>query len=140
MSQRPRSRAPELYGFVAWTTTSLLYVVYVLWAVLPDEWILAAGIDWYPNREWAVLVPAWTVVVVLLTYFSYLAIALFRTPALSDLSAVVDSKSPFPALDGSGATYTSLSQPDALPELYEIPIGMASRVLYDRDLANYDTN
>jgi phosphatidylinositol glycan class P protein len=50
MSQRPRSRAPELYGFVAWTTTSLLYVVYVLWAVLPDEWILAAGIDWYPNR------------------------------------------------------------------------------------------
>lgn len=45
-----KSRAPEFYGFVAWASTSLLFIVYVLWALLPDSWIVATGVDWYPNR------------------------------------------------------------------------------------------
>lgn len=45
-----RSRAPEFYGFVAWTSTYLLFVLYILWAVLPDEWIVWMGVTWYPNR------------------------------------------------------------------------------------------
>lgn len=45
-----RGRAPEFYGFVAWTSTYLLFVLFLLWALLPDDYILALGITWYPNR------------------------------------------------------------------------------------------
>jgi phosphatidylinositol glycan class P protein len=45
-----RSRASEFYGFVAWTSTYLLFILYILWAVLPDEWIQWTGVTWYPNR------------------------------------------------------------------------------------------
>ena len=45
-----RSRAPEFYGFVTWTSTYLLFLLYLLWALLPDEYIIALGITWYPNR------------------------------------------------------------------------------------------
>lgn len=45
-----RSRAPEFYGFVAWTSTYLLFVIYLLWAFLPDELIIWLGVTWYPNR------------------------------------------------------------------------------------------
>ena len=45
-----RSRAPEFYGFVAWTSTYLLFCLYLLWALLPDEYIISLGITWYPNR------------------------------------------------------------------------------------------
>jgi hypothetical protein len=45
-----RSRAPEFYGFVAWAVTCLLFVLYFLWAILPDEWIIWLGVTWYPNR------------------------------------------------------------------------------------------
>jgi hypothetical protein len=45
-----RSRAPEFYGFVAWAVTYLLFVLYFLWAILPDEWIVWLGVSWYPNR------------------------------------------------------------------------------------------
>jgi phosphatidylinositol N-acetylglucosaminyltransferase subunit P len=45
-----RSRAPEFYGFVAWAVTCLLFVLYFLWAILPDEWIVWLGVSWYPNR------------------------------------------------------------------------------------------
>jgi hypothetical protein len=45
-----RSRASEFYGFVAWASTSVLFVVYILWALFPDGWIEALGVDWYPSR------------------------------------------------------------------------------------------
>ena len=45
-----RSRAPEFYGFVAWTSTYLLFALYLLWAFLPDDIIVALGVSWYPNR------------------------------------------------------------------------------------------
>jgi PIG-P len=45
-----RSRAPEFYGFVAWAVTYLLFVLYFLWPILPDEWIIWLGVTWYPNR------------------------------------------------------------------------------------------
>lgn len=45
-----RSRAPELYGFVTWSSTSVLFVVYLLWALLPDEYIIWLGVKWYPSR------------------------------------------------------------------------------------------
>jgi len=112
-SEERRSRAPEFYGFVAWTCTYLLFVLYILWALLPDEYIVWFGITWYPNRyvcfnfiknfciekisifffqhprrEWAILVPSWTIVVVLLTYIVYFAIAIRATPSFNEMSAI----------------------------------------------------
>jgi phosphatidylinositol glycan class P protein len=45
-----RSRAPEFYGFVAWTSTTIAFVLYLLWALLPDEYIVWLGVKWYPSR------------------------------------------------------------------------------------------
>ncbi|KAJ7599052.1 PIG-P [Mycena floridula] len=122
-----RSRAPEFYGFVAWISTSLIFVLYVLWALLPDGWIVWLGVEWYPNREWAILLPAWSIVLVLLTYFVYFALAFYGTPAFSALSAITDSRVHYPDQD---YPYFAHSQPDAIPELYDIPIGLVNRVMY----------
>ncbi|PBK70843.1 PIG-P-domain-containing protein [Armillaria solidipes] len=125
-----RSRAPEFYGFVAWTSTSLLFVVYLLWAVLPDEYIEWLGVTWYPSREWAVLLPAYSVVVFLLAYFVYLALAIYGAPSLSDTCTFTDSRSHcLPGREGKQG-YTSFARPDAVPELYDIPSGLVNRVLY----------
>ncbi|KAF5351516.1 hypothetical protein D9758_007187 [Tetrapyrgos nigripes] len=144
-----KSRAPEFYGFVAWTSTSFLFVIYVLWALLPDEWIVWLGVEWYPNREWSILVPAWTIVVILLTYFIYFALALFGTPAFNQPRAISDSRSHFPKMPQSSSSedtdinepslsslyqaYAPFARPDAIPELYDIPIGMVNRVLYGKE-------
>ncbi|OSD05237.1 PIG-P-domain-containing protein [Trametes coccinea BRFM310] len=143
-----RSRAPEFYGFVAWASTYLLFVLYLLWAFLPDEHILALGVSWYPNREWALLIPAYGMVLVLLTYFTYFALALARTPAFNDISTITDSKAHLPGPHPHGATattatiptttssgaayapYLAHARPDAIPEMYDIPLGLVNRVVY----------
>ncbi|KAH9031696.1 PIG-P [Lactarius pseudohatsudake] len=124
-----RSRAPEFYGFVAWAVTYLAFVLYFLWAILPDEWIIRLGVTWYPNREWALLVPAWTVVTVLLTYFMYFSMAIRGTPGFSELNTFTDSRAQYP--DASNPNpYLTYARPDSIPEAYDIPIGLVNRVLY----------
>jgi phosphatidylinositol N-acetylglucosaminyltransferase subunit P len=49
-SDQHRSRAPEFYGFVAWTSTYFLFILDMLWSVLPDEYLEWLGITLYPNR------------------------------------------------------------------------------------------
>lgn len=126
-----RSRAPEFYGFVAWTSTSLLFIVYVLWAVTPDEYIRCLGIIWYPNREWAILLPAYSMMIVLLTYFTYFSLALANTPAFSNSAAFIDAKAHFPAPDAPNP-YLRDKGSNAVPEPYDIPIGVVNRVLYSQ--------
>ncbi|KAF9018652.1 hypothetical protein BDZ89DRAFT_959914 [Hymenopellis radicata] len=145
-----RSRAPEFYGFVAWTSTSLGFGFYLLWALLPDELIVSLGITWYPNRqvihlisqtpiylivfrEWAVLLPAYSVVLVLLAYLVYSALAIYGAPSFSEIRAVTDSRVHIPPTNVRAPlrdAYAPLARTDAVPELYDIPIGLANRVLY----------
>jgi len=122
-----RSRAAEFYGFVAWSSTYLLSLLFILWSFLPDEWIVWSGVTWYPNREWALLFPAWSMVLVLLTYFTYFSLALFATPAFSDISTITDSKGRL--LDP--ATFDFTDQATAT-EMYDIPITLVNHALYDR--------
>ncbi|KAH7923452.1 PIG-P-domain-containing protein [Leucogyrophana mollusca] len=124
-----RSRAPEFYGFVSWTSTTLLFVFFLLWALLPDEFIVWIGVEWYPSREWALLLPAYSIVLVLLTYFVYFSMAIARTPSFSDISSFVDSRAHLPA-SGAPNPYLKYANPDAIPELYDIPIGIVNRVMY----------
>ncbi|KAI1782975.1 PIG-P-domain-containing protein [Ganoderma leucocontextum] len=126
-----RSRAPEFYGFVAWTSTYLLFFLYLLWAFLPDEAILALGVTWYPNREWSLLIPAYGMVLVLLTYFTYFALALAGTPSFADMRTITgerDIRRPQPHPKPN--PYLAHARPDAIPELYDIPLGMVNRVVY----------
>ncbi|KAJ7269642.1 PIG-P-domain-containing protein [Mycena rebaudengoi] len=132
-SSEYRSRAPEFYGFVAWTSTSFLFCVYVLWALLPDEFIIWMGITWYPNRqvsEWALLFPAYSVVIALLTYFVYFALALFGAPSFSDMSSITDSPAHLPSINQDRNPYIPYASNDVVPELYDIPIGMVNRAIY----------
>lgn len=41
------------------------------------------------DREWALLLPAYSVVLMFLAYFTYFALAIFGTPAFSDMSTMI---------------------------------------------------
>jgi phosphatidylinositol glycan class P protein len=126
-----RSRAPEFYGFVAWTSTSALFFLYVSWALLPDELIVWLGVEWYPSREWALLLPAYSVFLVLLTYFVYFALAIASTPPFRDTCTIVDSRAHIPPI-GPANPYLAHARADTTPQLYDIPIGVVNRVAYGR--------
>ncbi len=104
------------------------------------------------TREWALLLPSYSIVLVLLTYFTYLALAIAGTPAFSDMSTktgaschrlsnqprkirpqpfenATDSKALLPDADEPNP-YLAYASPNAVPEMFDIPIGLVNRVLY----------
>lgn len=40
----------EVYGFVVWLSSLVLGVVYLLWALVPDETLHRLGITYYPDK------------------------------------------------------------------------------------------
>lgn len=83
----------EYYGFALYIFATVLFVVWIVWALTPDRMLKSLGIDWYPNREWAFLLPAWSLFAVLFTYAGFMTLNIRNNPRLDDLSQVVDSHS-----------------------------------------------
>ncbi|KAF9068479.1 PIG-P [Rhodocollybia butyracea] len=126
------SRASEFYGFVAWTLTYLLFIVYLLWGLLPDSYIVWLGVGWYPSREWSILIPAWSLVLVLLTYWTYFALTIRGTPGFGDAASLYSqSVEDFRVRrNGHANGKDEGDETEQLDELYDIPIEVVNRVLY----------
>ncbi|GAA5824054.1 hypothetical protein JCM11251_001502 [Rhodosporidiobolus azoricus] len=130
----------ESQGFVLYIGSLVAFFAYLVWAVLPGYWLEAVGIEWYPSQEWALLVPAWVVMLVVFTYSSYFFLNMSNTPPLSSLS-IFGSRSkgfispPPPPLLPDGTygpepifAHSVLWDEDAIPPLYDLPVEWVNRV------------
>ena len=39
--------------------TGVLFFVYLFWAYVPDDTLRALGIEYYPDKYWALAIPTW---------------------------------------------------------------------------------
>ncbi|BEJ14322.1 hypothetical protein CspHIS471_0400890 [Cutaneotrichosporon sp. HIS471] len=123
--------AKEVYGLLAVLLTYLAFGAYLVWAFAPSHWLDAVGWTWYPSREWAIIVPCWLMMVVLLTYWSYTALTAFLIPAFQSPSIITDERSNMPPeVPGAAPYYWKFAEADAVPEAVDLPIDLANRVLY----------
>ncbi|KDN53217.1 CIA30-domain-containing protein [Tilletiaria anomala UBC 951] len=124
----------EYYGFALFIFATVMWALWCLWALLPDSALKWLGVEWYPNREWAYLIPAWSLMTVLLTYIGFMALNIYNTPSHEDLRTVTDSHAnvlPQPgALAGMRISETGQEQGPLAAGIYDLPLGMVSRALY----------
>jgi phosphatidylinositol glycan class P protein len=93
----------EYYGFILYLMSSLTFVVYLLWAYLPSPFLHQLGIYYYPNRWWALAIPAWAVMFVL---YIYVALASYNTGYLtlpmSSVACLVDEAASVATINAQG--------------------------------------
>lgn len=92
----------ESQGFVLYLSSLVAWIAFLVWGLCPDEVLEWMGVLWYPSRcvrspfvwvgadsstdrEWALLFPAWTIMLAAFVYFSYIALNICITPALDSL-------------------------------------------------------
>lgn len=61
----------EVCGFVAWVTSGALYFMYLLWAFLPQHILRSVGVEYYPDKHWALAIPTWCCMFVAYTFTGY---------------------------------------------------------------------
>ncbi|KAJ6262238.1 hypothetical protein Dda_3043 [Drechslerella dactyloides] len=87
----PKVPTYEYYGFVLYLTSTLAFIVYLLWSYLPAPVLHFLGIHYFYNRWWSLAVPAYLVVIIL---YIYVALASYNveymTKSLTSLENIVD--------------------------------------------------
>lgn len=76
----PKVPTYEYYGFALYLGSSAAFLIYILWAYLPAPLLHQMGIQYYPDRWWALGLPCWLAVLVL---YIYVALASYNTRYLT---------------------------------------------------------
>ncbi|KAF1981772.1 PIG-P-domain-containing protein [Aulographum hederae CBS 113979] len=99
----PKVPTYEYYGFALYLASSAAFLMYVLWAYLPSPFLHQLGIYYYPNRWWALAVPAWLVICI---GYIYVALASYNTGYLTlpmnSIENLVDDAAQIAVPDGKG--------------------------------------
>ncbi|XP_020550559.1 phosphatidylinositol N-acetylglucosaminyltransferase subunit P, partial [Sesamum indicum] len=65
-------------------------VVFIIWAYVPDRWLHSIGIYYYPSRYWALAVPTFFSVTVVLAIGFYIGVNFMATPPPTSLNSMFD--------------------------------------------------
>jgi len=49
----------ELYGFFSWNLSAVVFVLYMIWAFVPDHILQEYGIIHFPDKYYAIAFPLW---------------------------------------------------------------------------------
>merc|ERR1711937_339084 len=81
MSDSTRIRRPGpnvsrgVYGFVMYVTAKSAFLIYILWAVVPQKFLDEHGLeDFFPSKYWALVFPVWIIIATIFIWLIYFAI------------------------------------------------------------------
>jgi len=80
-----------VYGFVMFLTFKIFFITYIIWAVVPEAYFEHIGMDFLPQRHWAVSIPIYVLTV--LTVFAFViypSLGLLMTPEVNDIRTITD--------------------------------------------------
>lgn len=99
----PKVPTYEYYGFVLYLFSSLIFLMYLLWSYLPSPFLHALGIYYYPDRWWALAVPAFLVMTLC---YIYVALASYNleilTVPMTSVETIVDGAGKLAVIDSKG--------------------------------------
>lgn len=85
-----------VYGFIMYLSFKIFFILFVLWAFIPDSWFRSVGITYLPQRYWAVTIPIFLLTVLAtFAFVIYPSLGLRMTPDIDSLDTITDIHSRF---------------------------------------------
>lgn len=131
-ANRP-STSKSTLSFVAWTASIFVYLCFAAWAILPGKTLHALGVTYYPSRYYAIALPAYVLVVYVLSGIVYIGLNLLSTKEPEDIATIRDDHTSVATLSAPltfikcGGTAT---KDNGIPDIGDIDPVLVSTVLY----------
>lgn len=91
-----------VYGFALFLSFKLIFIMYLIWAIVPECYFEMIGITFLPQRYWAVAVPIFLLtVLVIFAFIIYPSLGLVMTPNINDIRTIKDKIGSERKLNGS---------------------------------------
>ncbi|KAA8520397.1 hypothetical protein F0562_014653 [Nyssa sinensis] len=87
----------EVYGFVGSISTVVATAIFLVWAYVPEPWLHSVGLFYYPSRYWALAVPSYAMVTVVLAIGFYIGLNFMSTPPPTSFNTMFDEFSREPS-------------------------------------------
>uniref|UniRef100_UPI00358EB281 phosphatidylinositol N-acetylglucosaminyltransferase subunit P isoform X2 n=1 Tax=Myxine glutinosa TaxID=7769 RepID=UPI00358EB281 len=97
-------------------------VLFLVWAFVPESWLHSTGLTYWPQKYWAVALPAYLITTVAFGYTVLLSLNIMTTPSLDSLSSITD---PFAEMQDIEETL-----PGGIPLLRDLPLSTVNAYLY----------
>lgn len=128
----------EYKGFFIYVISATLLTCWVGWTIIPDNILRSMSIHYYPDKYWALAIPAYSL---MLMVYVYVALALYNTEVLTlpldDVRNFVDEYS---VLTGSSED-TEVARAEKAIEyvwdspsgVWDLPVTLVNEVLYSEE-------
>lgn len=123
MEHTPAPYGPRaVYGYAMYIGSNILFLLYVIWAVVPDEMLHDyLGLTYWPSKYWAVAIPIWALTALAtFAFLIYPAINMLLTPDIDDICTITDKY----------ALQNTETISGGIPPVSDIPIVEVCRKLY----------
>lgn len=119
-------------SFIIWVGSYIVYIAFLAWAFLPDSILHPLGITYYPSRYYALAIPSYVILVVLLMAATYIGFNMINTNDPDDFATIRDRK----RTDGRDivtkpvpAKYVKCGKYEGIPDFGDIdPIEMSKHL------------
>nr|XP_012134644.1 PREDICTED: phosphatidylinositol N-acetylglucosaminyltransferase subunit P isoform X2 [Megachile rotundata] len=95
MEHTPAPYGPRsVYGYALYIGSNMLLLLFLVWAIIPDQILHNLGLTYWPSKYWAVAIPVWALTALAtFAFIIYPAINLSMTPDIDDIRTITDQHS-----------------------------------------------
>jgi len=110
----------EVLGFVAWISSAVGFVLYLIWAYVPAQTLESFGVTYYPSKYWATALPLWFCLALIFSFVAYESLNLMLVEPKCSPHTITDgyAKPPRKATCGGIAPLADLPLSEVCDLLY----------------------
>ncbi|KAJ3396108.1 hypothetical protein HDU92_003977 [Lobulomyces angularis] len=122
-----KSTSPEFYGFIIYIVSYFTFAVYLLWAIIPDSVLNLIGITYYPQKQWAIIIPIYILGLIPFISFMIIGINLTKTFPLDSLNTITDEFQKYPDEND----LLLLKDPNYKPYIADLPLDLVNKSIFE---------